>query len=69
MEQKYVTVMDAAVELGLDSSQVRRLCGAGRIQGAEKWGRDWRIPSPVVRLPGPPRGGYRPRRNRGGGEK
>ena len=48
-----ITTAGAAEELGLEVSHVRRLCIAGRIQGARKWGRDWMIPSPVVRLDTP----------------
>ena len=45
-----VGTAQAAEDLGIDQSQVRRLCRDGRIQGAVRQGRDWRIPSPVVRL-------------------
>lgn len=37
---KQYTVIEAAHELGLDPSQVRRLLKDKRIKG-HKWGRDW----------------------------
>jgi excisionase family DNA binding protein len=36
------TVKQAAKELGLEASHVRRLVRNGEIKG-KKWGRDWRI--------------------------
>ena len=47
---RFATSRGAAEELGLDASHIRRLCITGMIEGAEKWGRDWRIPIPVIRL-------------------
>ena len=45
----YVTPADAGAELGLSDAHVRRLCAAGRIEGAQKtWGGLWMVPSPVV---------------------
>jgi excisionase family DNA binding protein len=41
----YQTTLEAAVRFGVDDSQVRRLCIAGRIPGAVKMGRQWLIPS------------------------
>ena len=34
------SVKEAAQQLGLDTSQVRRLLAKGEIKG-KKWGRDW----------------------------
>ena len=50
MTQDYATLAEAAAELGLEESWVRRLCAAGRIEGAFKLGRDWLIPRPIVRV-------------------
>jgi len=36
------SVKQAAEQLGLDTSQVRRLLAAGEIKG-KKWGRDWMV--------------------------
>ena len=47
--KRLVTVSDAAAELDLSHARVRQLCLAGLIVGARKVGRDWMIPSPVVR--------------------
>jgi excisionase family DNA binding protein len=41
----YETAQEAAGRYGVDDSQVRRLCIAGRIPGAVKVGRQWLIPS------------------------
>ena len=48
--EAFLTVDGAANELRLTTSQVRRLCGKGLIQGAKISGDDWRIPYPIVRL-------------------
>ena len=50
---RIVSSADAANELRLTESMIRRLCRQELIQGAEKKGRDWWIPSPVVRLERP----------------
>ena len=44
-----VPVRAAAAELGVSVGRVRQLCLSGLIVGAERMGRDWMIPSPVVR--------------------
>lgn len=41
----YETAQEAAGRFGVDDSQVRRLCIAGRVPGAVKVGRQWLIPS------------------------
>ena len=41
----------AAAALGISSSWLRRLCVAGRIEGAYREGATWYIPLPVRRLP------------------
>lgn len=41
----YMTVKEAAKEWGITDRQVSGMCLAGRIQGAVKDGRNWRIPS------------------------
>ena len=48
-EKRIVPVKLAAAELGLSDARVRQLCLSGLIVGAERKGRDWLIPSPVVR--------------------
>jgi predicted RNase H-like HicB family nuclease len=49
MRKRLVTAKVAASELGVSDGSVRHLCLAGLIAGAERNGRDWLIPSPVVR--------------------
>jgi hypothetical protein len=45
-----INVQQAAALLGISIARVRVLCGEGRIDGAEKIGRDWLLPSdPKVR--------------------
>ena len=44
-----VSVKTAAAELGVSVGRVRQLCLSDLIVGAERMGRDWMIPSPVVR--------------------
>ena len=48
-EKQLVAVKAAAAELGVSEARVRQLCLSGLIVGAERKGRDWLIPSPVVR--------------------
>lgn len=57
----YLSVADAAIALGLDPSQVRRLCRAGRL-AAEKRGRDWWVRPSALAAYVPARRG-RPRRD------
>lgn len=45
---KQVNTEGAAEELGLSLSRTRALLRTGRLVGAEKIGRDWIIPSPVL---------------------
>jgi excisionase family DNA binding protein len=52
------TVTEAAKQLGLHTSQVRRLLAKGEIKG-KKWGRDWM----VLELD------YKRKRKLGGGRK
>ena len=47
-EKRLVPIKEAAAELGISDARVRQLCLSGLIVGAERRGRDWMIPSPVV---------------------
>ena len=47
---KYLTVQEVAAELAVTTERIGQLLREGRIEGARKHGRDWMIPSPVVRL-------------------
>lgn len=39
---RYLTLLDAAAFLGIHPDSLRRLAGAGRVPGAQKWrGRQW----------------------------
>jgi len=46
-----ITTAQAAKILGITRTRVLQLCRAGRIEGAEKVGRDWLIPARFRRLP------------------
>ena len=48
-EKQLVPVKAAAAELGVSEASVWQLCRSDLIVGAERKGRDWLIPSPVVR--------------------
>ena len=64
-QNRYLTPAEAGSELGLSDAHVRRLCAAGRIEGAKKtWGGVWMVPSPVVYVDRKPVG--RPRERRSG---
>ena len=52
----YITLHEAAIELGLSISRVRKLCQRGLIRGAHRNPYRWVMPSPVVRLDGRPDG-------------
>ena len=49
VEKRLIPVKAAAAELDVSEARVRQLCLSGLIAGAERKGRDWLIPSPVVR--------------------
>ena len=46
----FVTMADAARELGISRHRVKQLCEAGSLVGARKVGKRWEIPSPVHRV-------------------
>ena len=48
MAEQFMSVEDAAAELGRSIAWVRRLAQNGRLPGAEKVGRDWIIPKAAV---------------------
>ena len=43
-----LTSTQMAQLLDMTPSRVRQLCAAGRLQGAQRIGRDWMIPLPPV---------------------
>ncbi len=49
---EHITTVEASVELGVSLRRVQQLLSAGRIEGAERFGRVWAIPSPVRIVPG-----------------
>ena len=51
---KYMTVSEAARRWGVSERLVQRYCAQGRIDGAERFSRTWRIPEGTVK-PGDPR--------------
>ena len=52
-EPKYLTVTEAARILRVDPRTVRRMAADGRIPGAVKMTKVWRIPAAWVRPPEP----------------
>ena len=48
----YVTVRQAAIQLGVSERRVRKLARDGRLRGAVKAGAEWLIPTPVNVIPG-----------------
>lgn len=44
MEQKYISLKDAAEKWGIGDRRINTLCLQGRIQGAFKVGNTWAIP-------------------------
>lgn len=45
----YISIKDVAEMWGLTPRSVRNMCATGKIQGAEKVGRDWLVPADTVR--------------------
>lgn len=45
MIEGYKSVQEIAEEWGLTNRQVQNLCATGRIEGADKFGKSWVIPS------------------------
>lgn len=52
MAARHLTAAEAATRLGIDTSRVRRLAGAGRMPGAHRRQGEWRIPDPPMITPG-----------------
>ena len=50
--EEWVTVAEAAEQLGVSAGRIRQLLGQGRVHGARRSGRDWLIPTPVDIQPG-----------------
>jgi len=46
---EWLTTTDVANEWGISSRQVQMLCDAGRIEGVQRFGRMWMIPSSAPR--------------------
>lgn len=42
---EYMTIQDAANKWGITSRRIQVLCAEGRIDGAQKFGRQWAIPA------------------------
>ncbi len=49
MLKEFRTIKETADQWGVTTRCVQMLCSAGRIDGAEKFGRDWAIPTDAVR--------------------
>ena len=44
MEQKYISLKEAAEKWGIGGRRINTLCLEGRIEGAIKFGNTWAIP-------------------------
>ena len=42
---KYMTIQDAAEKWGISERRIQTLCVTGRLEGAQKFGRQWAIPA------------------------
>lgn len=49
MRDTFRTVREISEQWGVTERAVRHMCAQGRIDGAEKIGRDWLIPADVSR--------------------
>ena len=49
MIEGYMSINSVAEEWGITPRSVRNMCATGKIQGAEKVGRDWFVPNGAVR--------------------
>lgn len=45
MIEGYMTIKETANRWGVSTRRVQELCSKGRIDGAEKLGREWAVPS------------------------
>ena len=45
----FITLTEAAERGGISARRLRTLCDEGRIEGAEKFGRNWAIPLAAVK--------------------
>ena len=44
---EYMTIQAAAAKWGISERRIQTLCTTGRIEGAQKFGRQWAIPTDV----------------------
>ena len=44
---EYMTIQAAAEKWGISERRIQTLCTTGRIEGAQKFGRQWAIPADV----------------------
>lgn len=44
---EYMTIQAAAAKWGISERRIQTLCTTGRIEGAQKFGRQWAIPADV----------------------
>ena len=42
---EYLTIKEVAEKWDVTPRRIQRMCAAGRIDGARKFGRDWAIPA------------------------
>lgn len=46
---EYMTITEAAAEWDLSNRRIQTLCSEGRIDGAERLGRNWAIPKDATK--------------------
>jgi len=44
---EYMTIQAAAAKWGISERRIQTLCTTGRLEGAQKFGRQWAIPADV----------------------
>lgn len=44
---EYMTIQAAAAKWGISERRIQTLCTTGRLEGAQKFGRQWAIPTDV----------------------
>ena len=42
---EYITIQEASEKWGISERRIQTLCTTGRLQGAQKFGRQWAIPA------------------------
>ena len=46
---EYITIQEASEKWGISERRIQTLCISGRLDGAQKFGRQWAIPADTVK--------------------